>query len=266
MGRQVTAASPFTAERYASGTAIVAGGSGGLGVAICRILAEAGSNVALTYNRNREPAEAVAADIRKLGRRAFVAQVDLTDDTAVAKFIATADTEFGAIHTAIYAAGPYIDMRYVSQIEPERFRKTVGTDLFGCYHFLHAALPGLRKSRGAAVALSTTAIGRFAKRDVLSVAPKAGVEAIIKAIASEEGRYGVRANAVGTGAIADGMFHALRETGDWNDRVMEQMKKDLALGRLGTAQEIADAVAFLASDRASFITGQSLAVDGGYAI
>src|SRR5581483_1281593 len=254
------------AERYASGAAIVAGGSGGLGAAICRVLAEAGTDVALTYHRNREAADAVVKEIETLGRKAHASAVDLRDDGAVARFVEDATERFGAVHTAIYAAGPYIDMRYVSQIEPERFRDTVTTDLFGCYHFLHAALPQLRKTSGVAVALSTTAIGRFAKRDLLSVAPKAGVEMIIKAIASEEGRFGVRANAIGTGAIADGMYYDLRETGDWSDRVLEFMKKELALGRLGTAQEIADTVGFLASDRAAFITGQSLAVDGGYAL
>jgi NAD(P)-dependent dehydrogenase (short-subunit alcohol dehydrogenase family) len=257
---------PFTADRYATGGAIVAGGSGGLGVAICRALAEAGANVALTYRNNQAPAEAVAEDIRKLGREAFVAQVDLADEAAATDFVAQAASTFGGIHTAIYAAGPYVAMRYAAQITPEHFRKTVSTDLFGCYHFLHAALPELRKTRGAVVVLSSAATGRFLKKDLLSVAPKAAVETIIKAIAAEEGRFGIRANAVGAGVIADGMYHQLRATGDFTDRTLEVIKRTLPLGRLGTAQEIADAVAFLSSDRASFITGQTLVVDGGFAM
>jgi 3-oxoacyl-[acyl-carrier protein] reductase len=256
----------FTAERYTSGVAIVAGGSGGLGVAICRALAEAGSNIALTYHRNREPAETVAEEILRLGRAAFVAQVDLADDGAVANFVATAAHEHGGIHTAIYAADPYVDMRFAGQIAPELFRKTVGLDLFGCYALLHAALPQLRKTRGAIVALSSAATSRFLKKDLLSVAPKAAVETVVKAIAAEEGRFGIRANAVGVGVIADGMFHALRARGDFSEQTIEATKKALPLGRLGTAKEVADAVAFLASDRASFITGQILAVDGGFAM
>ncbi|HEY1709757.1 MAG TPA: SDR family oxidoreductase [Rhizomicrobium sp.] len=255
---------PFTAERYASGCAIVAGGSGGLGVAICRALAEGGSNAALTYRNNRPPAEAVAEEVREFGRKALVAQADLADEAAVSEFVALAANTFGGIHTAIYAAGPYVDMRYAAQIAPEHFRKTVSTDLFGCYNFLHAALPELRKTRGAVVALSSAATGRFLKKDLLSVAPKAAVETIVKAIAAEEGRFGIRANAVGVGVIADGMYHQLRATGDFSDQTLEVIKKSLPLGRLGTAQEIADAVAFLSSDRAGFITGQTLVVDRGY--
>jgi NAD(P)-dependent dehydrogenase (short-subunit alcohol dehydrogenase family) len=208
----------------------------------------------------------VADEIRKLGRKALVAQVDLTDDTAVATFIAQAASEHGGIHTAIYAAGPYVDMRFAGQITPEHFRKTVGTDLFGCYAVLQSALPELRKTKGAVVALSSAATARFLKKDLLSVAPKAAVETIIKAIAAEEGRFGIRANAIGVGVIADGMYHALRERGDFSDQTLEATKKSLPLGRLGTAEDVADAVAFLASDRASFITGQTLAVDGGFAM
>jgi NAD(P)-dependent dehydrogenase (short-subunit alcohol dehydrogenase family) len=254
------------AERFASGVALVAGGSGGIGAAICRTLAEAGSDVALTYHSNKARAEAVAAEVRALGRKAEIHAVDLNDDAAVAAFVDGAAASFGGVHTAIYAAGPYINMRHIARLEPKLFRDTVATDLFGCYHLLHAALPHLRKSRGVAVALATPAIRRYAVKDVLSAAPKAAVEAVVKGIAAEEGRFGVRANCVGVGVISDGMYHQLLATGDFDERFIETTKAVVALKQLGTAQNIADAVAFLASDRASYITGQTLMVDGGYAI
>jgi 3-oxoacyl-[acyl-carrier protein] reductase len=255
-----------TTSRYASGTAIVAGGSGGIGAAICRALANAGSDVALTYHRNGDRAAAAAGEVKAVGRKARIAQVDLTDEAAVRAFVDESAREFGAVHTVVYAAGPYINMRHVSRLEPKLFRDTVATDLFGAYHLIHAALPELRKSRGALVALATPAMRRYAVKDVMSAAPKAAIEAIVKAVAAEEGRFGIRANCVGVGVISDGMYHQLVATGDMDDRFLESTKNILALRRLGRADEIADVVEFLASDRSSYVTGQTLMADGGYAM
>jgi 3-oxoacyl-[acyl-carrier protein] reductase len=254
------------AARFASGAAVVAGGSGGIGAAICRQLAEGGSHVALTYHRNKDKAEAVAETIRAAGREAQIASIDHNDEAAVAAFVAETAQRFGGVHTAVYAAGPYINMRFVSQIEPKLFRETLSTDLFGCHNLLHACLPHLRKARGAIVAMATPAVIRATSRDILSAAPKAAIEALIKHIAIEEGRFGIRANAVGVGILHDGMYHALKASGDFNDRYMAAAAKNVALGRTGTAEEIADASVFLASDKAAYITGQTLNVDGGYAV
>ena len=254
------------AARFSSGVAIVAGGSGGIGAAICRTLAASGSDVALTYHSGRERAEAVVRDIRAAGRRAEAMQADLADEASVRAFIDRAADAFGGIHTAIYAAGPYIDMRHISRLEPALFRKTVGTDLFGCYHLVHLALPHLRRARGVVVALATPAIRRYAVKDVLSAAPKAAVEAVVKGVAAEEGRFGVRANCVGVGVIEDGMYHRLLETGDFDERFLQATRDTVALRRLGSAQDIADAVDFLVSDRSGYITGQTLMVDGGFAM
>lgn len=254
------------AARYGRGAAIIAGGSGGVGRAIARKLAASGAHVMVTYNRNRDSAEDAALEIQALGRKASAVQLDLQDAAAVAAVFDIAAREFGGAHTAIYAAGPYIDMRHVSRLPPELFEKTVSSDVFGAYNFLQAALPQLREHRGAMVALGTPAIRRAALRDVMSAAPKAAIEAIIRAIAAEEGRFGVRANLVGVGVITDGMYHQLVATGDFTDAYFEATRKVLALQRLGSADDIANAVDFFASDASSFITGQSLMVDGGYAL
>jgi 3-oxoacyl-[acyl-carrier protein] reductase len=157
-------------------------------------------------------------------------------------------------------------MRHISRLEPALFEKTVGTDVFGAYNFFHHAIAGLRAARGVAICLGTPAIRRYARKDVLSSAPKAALESLIKGIAVEEGRNGVRANMVGVGAIDDGMYHKLVAQGDFDEHFIEATKGAVALGRLGTALEIAHAVDFLASDAASYITGQTLMVDGGFAV
>jgi NAD(P)-dependent dehydrogenase (short-subunit alcohol dehydrogenase family) len=254
------------AARYASGAAVVAGGSGGIGQAICKHLAEAGSDVALTYNRNAAGAETAAEAVRAAGHRARITQVDLNDEAGVKAWVDGAAETFGGVHTAIYAAGPHIDMRFISGLEPERFRSKVATDIFGAYHLISASIPHLRAARGAVVAISTPATVRYTAKDILSAAPKAAIEAVVKGVAAEEGRYGIRANCVGCGVITDGMYHALIENGDFTDRFLESTKQTVALRRLGSAEDIAHAVAFLASDRAGYITGQSLMVDGGFAL
>ncbi|MDF3073634.1 MAG: short-chain dehydrogenase [Alphaproteobacteria bacterium] len=250
----------------AQGGAFVAGGSGGIGRAICRMLAETGCDVALTYHNGRERAEATAELVRAAGRKAVVLQIDLRDEKAVARAVDETALDFGALHTAIYAAGPYIHMRHISRIEPALFRDTMEQDAFGCFNLIHAALPHLRSAKGAFVALATPALRRYAVKDVLSVAPKAAIEALIRGVAAEEGRFGVRANGVGVGVIEDGMYHALMETGDFDQRFLDASRQNMALRRLGTADEIAEAVVFLASARARWITGQTLMVDGGYAL
>jgi len=195
-----------------------------------------------------------------------VLQVDLRDEKAVARAVDETALDFGALHTAIYAAGPYIHMRHISRIEPALFRDTMEQDAFGCFNLIHAALPHLRSAKGSFVALATPALRRYAVKDVLSVAPKAAIEALIRGVAAEEGRFGIRANGVGVGVIEDGMYHALMETGDFDQRFLDASRQNMALRRLGTADEIAEAVVFLASARARWITGQTLMVDGGYAL
>ena len=247
-----------------SGVAFVSGGSGGIGAAVCRLLAARGAEVVFTYRSNAEKAAVLEAEIDSGGGQVRSVQLDLSDTAAVAR--AVEHEAAGGLHTVVYASGPYVSMEYVARIDPGRFWQQCTGDILAFYNLVHASLPHLRTARGALVAVTTCATERFPKRDSLSSVPKGAVEALVRAVAKEEGRYGVRANCVGPGMMADGMAETLMATGEVDERAQEVALDAIALGHFGKAADIAEAVCFLASDRADYITGQKLDVDGGWTL
>lgn len=247
-----------------SGAAVVVGGSGGLGAAICRLLAERGSDVALTYHRNADAAAKVVTDVEAFGRTATAESVALGDDQAVASYLGGVAERFGAIHTVVYAAGPHVPMIHLSRVTPADFRRQIDDDVIAFFNLAHGALPHLRAAKGNIVAVTTVATRRYPVRDGLSAAPKGAVEAVVRGLAAEEGRFGVRLNCVGPGMMVDGMAERLISSGDLDERALDVARNNIPMREFGTAIDIAEAVAFLASDKAKYITGLMLDVDGGY--
>lgn len=253
----------FTAK---AGAAVVTGGSGGLGSVIAQMLAERGSDVALTYHSNGDAAAAVVAEVQGEGRRARAWQLDLVDAEATRDTIAEIAEQFGGIHTLVHAAGPQVRQIHLSRVDPAEFRQHVEEEVVAFFNLVQPAIPHLRDAQGSVVAVTTAATLRYPVRDGLSSGPKGAIETLVRAFAAEEGRYGVRANSVGPGMLTDGMAARLIASGDLDDAALEVTIRNIALRRFGEASDVAEAVCFLASDRARFITGQLLAVDGGYTI
>jgi NAD(P)-dependent dehydrogenase (short-subunit alcohol dehydrogenase family) len=240
-------------------TVLVAGGSGGVGSAICIEFARRGYAVAFTYHRNHDKADALA---KQLGADAYA--LDLTDAPATARVVAEATAKFGGLDSVVYAAGPAFEMAYVSKLDPAVWASTIAMDVNGCFNLFHAALDVFRKAKqGSLVSVSTCALRRPPRADVLSAAPKAAIDMLVKCIAKEEGRNGIRANLVELGFINAGLAaHHIEHV--WSEEIKESIKRDTPMRRFGTGEEVAKAVAFLCSDDASFITGETIAVDGGY--
>lgn len=255
----------MSADFPREGAALVVGGSGGLGGPVARMLAERGSNVAVTWRGGQDAAEAVAEAARAWGVRSSTHQLDLVDVPACARVVADVAEEYGGLHTLVYAAGPHVPMTHLSAVSPAQLADQLAADAAGFFNVVQPALPLLRAAgSGSVVAITTAATARFPKRDGLSTAPKAAVEAIVRGLAVEEGRYGVRVNAVGPGMIADGMAERLIASGDLSPDALDAARANIPLPRFGSAHDVAEAVCFLAGARAGFISGQKLDVDGGY--
>lgn len=247
---------------FGEGAALVAGGSGGIGSEICLELARSGSNVVLTYRSSAEQAERVVEQIRAMGRQALALRVDLTDGEAVAGAVAQALASFGRLHSVVYAAGPALHMKFISELSAEEWMRVVQGDLGGCFNLVNATLAHVREAAGAYVAVITSAVERVPARDICSAAPKAAIEMLMRGIAKEEGRNGVRANCVGPGWIDAGLGHVVMRD-ELNDKQIQAIRSAIPLRRIGEAVDIANAVVFLLSSRAGYISGQSIAVDGG---
>ncbi|WP_432842626.1 SDR family NAD(P)-dependent oxidoreductase [Dactylosporangium sp. CA-092794] len=242
-----------------TGVAVVTGGTGGLGGAIVRLLAERGAKVVFTY-RGNETAAAALSDV------AVPVRLDLTDAAATRAGLDAVGEEHGGMHTVVYASGPHVPMVHLSRVGPDQFADQISNDVLAAFHLIQASLPWLRRSSGSLVAVTTAATRRYPVRDGLSAVPKGAVEQLVWGVAAEEGRYGVRANCVGPGMLTDGMAVRLIESRDLDEAALEAARRNTPLRRFGTATDIAEAVCFLASDRAGFISGQKLDVDGGYAV
>lgn len=250
---------------FGQGAAVVIGGSGGLGQAICLELARQGCHVALSYRKNAQAAQEVVAALQALGVQAHAFALQLSEREQVAAALQAVHQQYGRIHTVVFASGADISMVHVAHIDPDEWQRTMAGDLDGFFHVVKASLPMMRADGGGSfVAITSAGIVRHPPMDILSTVPKAGIEALVRGIAREEGRYQIRANSVAPGIVDGGLFLRLKE--QVKPEFVDAMRRNTALRRFGTAEEVAKVAVFLASDAAAYVTGQQLAVDGGYSV
>lgn len=238
---------------FAGKVAVVTGGTRGIGFATAAALAEAGATVVIT-GRDRETAEKRAAE---LGERGHGVALDVTDSAAVKDVFKAIAKEHGRIDVLVASAG-ILEGGLIGMLTDDHVTKTLTTNVAGTINSVQAAARAMMRKRTGSIVLLGSIVGeRGNAGQMVYAASKAALVAAAKSAAKELGRHGIRVNAVAPGVIATDLIS------EQSDEVLERVKGDTALGRLGTAEEVAKVIRFLVSDDASFVTGQVLGIDGG---
>ena len=257
----------MSGQMFPEGCALIIGGSGGIGGVVAKEFARAGATVAITYRRNRDKAEDVAAAIHAEGGKVTMHAATTGDRAQIQQMADEVIAKHGRIHTVVYAAAMLTVQVDIADVTFEQWDEAVQQDVNGFFNVMKATLPHFRKAGGGSyVNLGSAGDTWWPAKDVLSVAPKGAIEALIRGIAKEEGQHGIRANTVLVGVIDAGMFHELTKQGAFPPGWVEETQKALALKRWGQPEEIGHAAVFLASNKGAYITGQQISVAGGYGI
>jgi 2-hydroxycyclohexanecarboxyl-CoA dehydrogenase len=246
--------------RLAERTALVTGAASGIGAATCRRLAAEGARVAVT-DVNLEGARVVAEEVEGA---AFELDVRSTDSIAAA--VAGGESELGPLDILVNNAG-YDEWSWFTETDAALWDRVLAVNLRGVIAVTHAVLPGMQERRRGRIVNTASEAGRVGSSgSAVYSAAKAGVIGFTKTIAVENGRYGITCNAVAPGPIETPLLMAAPEQlGDVGRRIVDTMIGSTNLRRLGQPDEVAAVICFLASDDASYVTGQSIGVSGGLA-
>jgi 3-oxoacyl-[acyl-carrier protein] reductase len=238
-------------------TAVVTGGSRGIGRAIVLRLAEQGADVVFSYRGNAAAAAEAVAAVEALGHSAIAYQGDVTDPASAEGLVKAALDAFGKVDILVNNAGITRD-DLIMRMSVDAWREVLETNLFGAFYATKAVTRPMLKAKRGRIINITSVSGQAGQTGQANYsAAKAGLIGLTKATARELASRGITANAVAPGFVLTEL------TRDLPEALLAQITAATPLGRFGTTEEIASAVAFLASDEAAYITGQVLAVDGG---
>ena len=239
--------------------ALVTGGSQGIGAASSLELAREGANICLTYRKHEAEAKEYADEIRQLGRKALAVQCDISSFTDAERVVEAALEEFGSLEILVNNAGMNWDG--VSwKMSEEQWDRVLEVNLKGYFNFIRHVAPIFKDQKYGKI-INITSInglrGKFGQTNYS--ASKAGIIGYTKALAKELGAFGVNVNAVAPGLIETAM---LKES-EARDKIIDLAMGESALKRVGQPEDLANLVAFLATDKARHITGEVIKIDGG---
>jgi 3-oxoacyl-[acyl-carrier protein] reductase len=240
--------------------ALITGSSRGIGRAIATQLAREGWPVCINYMQHREAAEDLVRQLRSEGREAIAVQADVADRQAVNAMVCAAAEQLGPVELLVNNAG-IAEQGLFQDVTDEKWDRHIGVNLGGARNTIQAVLPHmLHEKRGCIVNISSMWGLRGASCEVTYACTKAALIALTRSLALELAPSHIRVNCVAPGVIHTDMVEALGQ------ETMDGLAEQTPLGRLGTPEDIAYAVSFLASEKASFITGQVLTADGGFIV
>ncbi|MGE5414773.1 MAG: 3-oxoacyl-[acyl-carrier-protein] reductase [Syntrophomonadaceae bacterium] len=239
-------------------TALVTGASRGIGRAIAVALARGGANVALNYAGNEAAAQEALRLVQEAGApKAKLWKFDVADPAACSKAVEEIVAELGGLHILVNNAGIAID-QLVMRLKDEDWNRTLQVNLTGNFNLIRAVTRPMMKAKGGAIVNLTSVVGEMGNAGQAAyAAAKAGQIGLTKSVARELASRSIRVNAVAPGYIETDMTAGLA------DAAKSKLQEMIPLARLGTAEDVANAVAFLASDQASYVTGEVLRVNGG---